>query len=215
MICVSIAEPTAAACLRALEGVELAEIRLDKMRVGVAGVKRIFSGHSRLVAACRPAGMSETKRRRLLLEAVKAGAAFVDIELETPARFRERLVRAARARNCRVIVSFHDFHKTPPREDLEDVVRHAFAMGGDIVKIACRVRESRDNARLLGLLGLGRPLIVVGMGERGRITRLAAPFLGSPFTYAALREGKETAEGQLGAAALERILHELEDHVQA
>lgn len=213
MICVSLAEPTAAACLRALEGVELAEIRLDKMRIGPAGVRQIFSRHRRLIATCRPGGLPEEKRRRLLLTAVDAGAAFVDIEIEAEAHFRERLARAAHARNCRVIVSYHDFQKTPARAELEDIVSRAFASGADIAKIACRVRERRDNARLLALLDLGPPLIIVGMGKRGRLTRIAAPFLGSLFTYATLGEGRETAEGQMDAASLERILLELKDHV--
>jgi 3-dehydroquinate dehydratase-1 len=212
-ICVSLAEPTAAACLRALEGVELAEVRLDKMRIGFAGVRKIFSGHRRLIATCRPGGMTEIKRRRLLLTAVEAGAAFVDIEIEADARFRERLIRAAQARNCRVIISYHNFQKTPARDELEAAVERAFESGADIVKVACRVRERGDNARLLGLLDLGPPLIVVGMGKRGRLTRLVAPFLGSLLTYATLRKGKETADGQMDAASLERMLLELEDYV--
>lgn len=214
MICVSLAEPTAGACLRALEGVELAEIRLDKMRIGPAGVRTIFSRHPRLIATCRPGALPEAGRRRLLFAAVEAGAAFVDIEIEADSRFRERLTAAARARNCRVILSHHDFRRTPPRAELEAVVDRAFASGADIAKIACQVRERRDNARLLGLLDLGRPLVVVGMGKRGRLSRIAAPLLGSLFSYATLSEGKETAEGQMTAVSLERLLLELGDYVR-
>jgi 3-dehydroquinate dehydratase I len=213
MICVSIAEPTAAACLGALEGVGLAEIRLDKMRFGPAGVREVFSSHPRLIATCRPGGLPEDKRRRLLLAAVEAGAAFVDIEIEADARFRERLTSAAHARNCRVIVSYHNHRRTPARAELEAVVGRAFASGADIAKIACLVRERRDNARLLGLLDLGPPLIIIGMGKRGRLTRIVAPFLGSLFSYASLGDGKQTAEGQLDAVSLERLLLELEAYV--
>jgi 3-dehydroquinate dehydratase-1 len=214
MICVSLAEPTAGACRRALEGVGLAEIRLDKMRIGPAGVRAIFSRHPRLIATCRPGAMPEARRRRLLLAAVEAGAAFVDIEIEANPRFRDRLTAAARARDCKVIVSHHDFRRTPPRAELEAAVDRAFAAGADIAKIACRVRELRDNARLLGLLDRGLPLVVVGMGKMGRLTRIAAPLLGSLFTYATLNEGQETAEGQMPAASLERLLLELGDYVR-
>jgi 3-dehydroquinate dehydratase type I len=211
MVCVSLAEPTVGACLRALAGVKFAEIRLDKMRVGVSGVKKIFAGHCRLIATCRPGRISEEKRRRLLVAAVEAGAAFVDIELVASAKTGEAVVRAARASGCRVIVSFHDFKRTPPREDLEKAVAHSFERGADIAKIACMVRSPRDNARLLGLLDDGRPLIVVGMGGRGRITRIAAPLLGGVLSYAAKDGGRETARGQVPAAPLERILSELRD----
>lgn len=209
MICVSLAEPTAAACLRALEGIDFAEIRLDKMRIGPGGVIKIFARHPHLIATCRAGGMSEEKRRRLLLSAIGAGAAFVDIELESETRFKEQIVRAARSAVCRVIVSYHNFDKTPPRADLEKTIELAFASGADIAKIACRVRARRDSARLLGLLDIGRPLIVVGMGSKGGLTRIAAPLLGSLFTYASLGKGKETAEGQWDAPSLERILLEL------
>ena len=83
------------------------------------------------------------------------------------------------------------------------------AEGADIAKIACKVHSERDNIRLLGLLDReksGGELVVVGMGEQGRITRIVAPFLGSPFTYASLAEGKETAVGQVSKNKLENIM---------
>lgn len=209
MICVSLAEPTVAGCLKALEGVGLAEIRLDKMRIGPAGVAAIFSRHPLLIATCRPGTMPEAKRRRLLLAAVRAGAAFVDLELDAETRFRDRLVRAARGRKARVIVSHHDFRKTPPRAELEAIVGRAFEIGADVAKIACRVNDARDSARLLGLLDFDKPLVVIGMGKKGRLTRIAAPLLGSLWTYASLGRGRETADGQLDAASLERHLLEL------
>lgn len=215
MICVSLAESTVAACLRALRGLDLAEIRLDRMRIGPAGVKKIFSRHSRLIATCRPGGMSEEKRLGLLLTAIQAGAAFVDIELEANARLRERIIRAARARNCRIIVSYHNFEKTPSRAKLERTITLSLASSADIVKIACLVRSRRDSARLLGLLDSGPPLIVVGLGKKGILTRIAAPLLGSVLTYASRGEGRETADGQPDAASLARILLELKHRARA
>lgn len=215
MICVSIAESTAAACLRALRGRDLAEIRLDRMRIGPAGVRKIFSRHSRLIATCRPGGMSEEKRLGLLITAIQAGAAFVDIELEAKARSRERIIRAASPGNCRVIISYHNFEKTPSRAELKRIIARAFASGADIVKIACLVQSRRDGARLIGLLDTGSPLIIVGMGKKGILTRIAAPLLGSAFTYASQGEGRETADGQPDAASLERILMELKHHARA
>lgn len=209
MICVSLAEPTVSACLRALEGLKLAEIRLDRMRLGVRGVQRIFSSPVRLIATCRPGRMPEAKRRRLLLAAIGAGAAFVDVELESAVETRRMIIRQAGEANCRVIVSYHDFERTPSRSRLEEIVARGFAAGADIVKIACLVRGPRDNARLLGLLDSPRPLVVVGMGPRGRITRIAAPLLGSVLAYAADEEGRETAPGQMTAAVLERLIGEL------
>ena len=141
MICVSLAETTVAGCLKALEGVGLAEVRLDRMRIGAAGVAAIFSRHPLLIATCRPGATPEAKRRRLLLAAVEAGAAFVDLELDAEARFRDRLVRAARGRNARVIISHHDFRRTPPRPELEAIVGRAFEIGADVAKIALATKD--------------------------------------------------------------------------
>ena len=49
------------------------------------------------------------------------------------------------------------------------------------------------------------------MGSKGRITRIAAPLLGSPFTFASISKGKETAEGQIEKDTLERIVRLLKD----
>ena len=49
------------------------------------------------------------------------------------------------------------------------------------------------------------------MGNKGRITRIAAPLLGSPFTFASLSKGKETAEGQIEKDILEQMMRLLTD----
>ena len=71
------------------------------------------------------------------------------------------------------------------------------------------VRSESDAARLLGLLGRWQDTVVVGMGDLGRVTRVAALLLGSPFSYAAPDDGVETAPGQLPLSAMTRILLEL------
>lgn len=49
------------------------------------------------------------------------------------------------------------------------------------------------------------------MGAKGRVTRVAAPLLGSPFTFASLSDEKKTAEGQIEKDKLEQILKVLHD----
>ena len=40
-------------------------------------------------------------------------------------------------------------------------------------------------------------IAVVGIGPRGRLTRIVAPLLGSPLAYVSMQAGLETADGQL------------------
>lgn len=211
MICVSLAEQTAEDCIKALEGIEFAEVRLDRMDVTPADIEKIFSVHSNLIATCRPGRQDRDTRLAFLAAAIQTGAAFVDIEVEADEEFKNAIRKAAREKGCRVIVSYHNYEKTPGQPELVQIVRSCFDSGGDIAKIACKVHADQENVRLLSLLEEKRPLVVIGLGTRGRVTRLAAPLLGSPFTYASLSPGKETAEGQLEKESLETMLNALKN----
>ena len=212
MICVSIAEPTVERCLRALKGLEFAEIRMEGMILTADGIKEIFGQPLSLIATCRPGDLDDGRRKKLLIGAIAAGADYVDVEVESDSSYRKAIIEAARARRCRVIISFHDYEKTPALDRLRQITALCFSEGADMAKIACRIRSERDNARLLGLLdgeGFEQKVIVVGMGEKGKITRMAAPFLGSPFTYASLMQGRETAKGQIEKGRLENIMRSI------
>ncbi len=209
MICVSLSCPTAADCLRDLQDLEFAEIRLDAMQVSPDEVREIFSSHRKLIATCRPGSLEDGGRLELLSTAIEAGAAYLDVELESSPDFRKALVEQARSRSCQVIVSHHDFEATPGRSELMELRARCFEAGADLAKIACAVSTPADAARLLGLLDFEAPVIAVGMGPLGAITRVAAPLLGSPFTYGSLEPGRETASGQLDRATLERLLREI------
>jgi 3-dehydroquinate dehydratase-1 len=206
LICVSLAEPAVPDCVEALKTLPFAEIRMDKMQLKPEDVEMLFSARQRLIATCRPGQLSDFDRKALLLKAIESGAAYVDVEVESDCVYRDEIIGKARSHNCLVIVSFHDHQRTPARHELEETVSACFRAGADIAKIACMVHSNRDSARLLGLLDVGRKVVVIGMGQKGKITRIAAPFLGSPFTFASLSKGKETAEGQLDQETLRSYL---------
>ncbi len=196
-ICVSLALPTPDACVAALEGLDFAEIRLDALSSADPEIARIFAGKARLIATCRPGRIDEETRQGWLMQALAAGAAFVDLEVESPDSFRQPVMELARRRGAQVIVSYHNYEGTPLREELARILDSCFAAGADIAKIACYAHDARDSARLLGLLDDDRPMVVIGMGVAGMTTRLVAPLFGSAFTFVALTKGNETAPGQM------------------
>jgi 3-dehydroquinate dehydratase type I len=206
MICVSIAEPNLEDCLAAVKGLELAEIRIDKTGLSLLDIKQLFAGPVKLVATCRPGPRPEEERLAALLAAIAAGAAYVDIEVDAARDFREAVLAAAREKNCRVIVSYHNHTETPLRHYLLQIIEECFDLGADIAKIVCRVKNSQDCVRILSLYESRKNLIALGMGGLGAITRIAAPFLGAPLTYASLAPGKETAEGQPDLRTLESVM---------
>lgn len=213
MLCVSVRESDPHHLVAQLALHELAEVRLDAAAFDESDVELVFGSHPRLIATMRPGTASDTDRARLLVAAVRSGAAYVDVELDAPAVVSEPVVAAALEQGCKIIVSHHDPGGTPGSADLNRLVAACRAAGADIVKIACLVTEPGDNARLLGLYAEHEDLIVIGMGPLGRITRLAAPLLGAPFTYVSAGPQKETAPGQMDIEQVRRLLAEL-DHVE-
>lgn len=203
--CVCLAGISCEAALKAVRRHPFAEIRLESMRLDPGQVRRLFAAPAVLIATCRPGTLPDGGRAGLLVQAIDAGAAMVDIELESPAAFRREITRAARRRGCRVIVSHHDFEKTPSRAALSLIVDRCFKAGADIAKVACTANSARDCARLVGLLDDDREIVVAGMGPLGPRARIAAMLAGVPFTYAALQRGRETAAGQMDVATLSRV----------
>ena len=209
MICVSIAESTYSACLKATEGIPMAEIRLDQMALTSGQIKELFNRPLDLIATFRPGEAQAAQRKESLLNAIQSGAAYVDIEFESDVEYRNDIIQEAVENNCRIIISYHNPESTPEKEDLLNIRERCFQLGADIPKIVCQVHSEADCARILSLYETNKPVIAFGMGKLGRITRLAAPFLGAPFTYASLSSGKETAPGQIDYQTLQRLFHDL------
>ncbi len=174
-------------------------------------INTLFSSHSKLIATCRPGFQKKDKRQELLLAAVHAGAAYIDIEMEAEEDFRNIIMSKARKMGCQTIISYHNFEETPDKQELTRIVQNCFNHGADLVKVACKVHNDMENARLISLLEDARPIIVIGLGEKGKKTRFIAPLLGSPFTYASLSKGRETAEGQMDWKTLAHYFATLEN----
>ncbi len=210
MICVAIIESSLDDLLTELQGVAFAEVRMEQLKPSLEEVKKIFSLPNKLIATMRPGTVDDEERAQVLVAAVEAGAAYVDVEIESPAWFKEKVVSATHGTDCQAIVSFHDFDGTPDKARLEEIVEACFHDGADVAKVACLARTVQDSARILSLLDSDRPVIALGMGTAGRITRVAAPLLGAPLTFASRSAGQETAEGQIDADALGKLLEAIQ-----
>ena len=144
----------------------------------------------------------EAERLALYLAGLKSVSA-VDVEIGSHAL--ELLAQAAHKRGVKVVGSFHDFVATPDLARLEVVEIRGRAMGADVVKIATTVKDARDLARLFALPAQAQgPICVLGMGDRGGISRVALPCAGSCLAYGAL--GKATAPGQWSCRDLAKEL---------
>lgn len=141
-----------------------------------------------------PVIATDRRNKDNLIKAIEAGCDFVDIEVESPEK--KRVIEKAKLNDCQVIVSMHDFEKTPEKFSFEKG-------NADLFKIATKVNSVEDCKRLLGLLKNKNDLIVLGMGELGTFTRIVAPLLGSYLTYASINQN--TAPGQLNLEIMHAI----------
>jgi len=215
MICVSIADIDFEQCRKVLSDIEMAEIRLDLLHFSPAQVKEIFSKHPQLIATHRPDSteMSEEERKELLISAVNAGAAYVDVEIETRTAFKEAVKQACCEKGCKLIVSYHNHEKTPSKNELETIIEKCFGNGADIAKVACQVNGEADAARIL----FAFTITIERIPKRKKSLPLAWGKRGKSFAwwhrcwvrllhFAALSAGKETAPGQLDRQTLQGIL---------
>jgi 3-dehydroquinate dehydratase I len=204
MICISIGNIDYNTAIERAKDEELIELRLDMLDFTDQQIKTLCSQKAITIVTCRPGKFKDAERLSKLKKAILAGAKLVDTEWDADEEFLEELVPFARGNDCRVIVSFHDREKTPLKRELEQIVKECSMSGADIVKIICKVNSKEDNARILSLYSLGKNIIALGLGNLGRITRVAAPLVGAEFTYASLGKGLETADGQMSKSSLER-----------
>ena len=209
MICVSLAHMDFNSCLQYAVTEPFVEFRFDLLDVGPAQVISLVSKAKRCIATCRPGKYNEKNRFLLLQTALEAGADYVDFDMESDLHFMEELIPTARSKGCDVILSYHDFQKTPQAEELERIVKECRDAGADLVKVACQVNQTEDLVNLFHLYRHNFRMVVIGMGEKGIITRVAAPFLGAEFTFASVGEGQETAAGQISKERLQGILENM------
>lgn len=141
----------------------------------------------------------------------------IDVEMFTPRDTLDRVVAGARAAGVAVVMSSHDFERTPPAEEIVSRLRTQQSLGADVVKIAVMPRTRRDVVTLLDATvtyGDGpdaRPAITMSMAGLGVMSRLAGETFGSCLTFGAV--GKISAPGQIDAGDLRRVLHLLHDQV--
>jgi len=207
MICVSIADVSIPEALKIIGENELSEVRLDRINFSREDIEKLFSSGNKTVVTYRPVeSVTEAERMSVLVQAVNAGASYIDIEVENNDKFKNEIIEAAVLKNCKVIMSYHNYIKTPAMRELELIMKWCFESRVDIGKIACQVNSKGDCSRLLSLYSYEKPVISIGMGEMGRITRIAAVLLGAPFTYASIDSSKQTAPGQLEYEKLKTII---------
>jgi 3-dehydroquinate dehydratase-1 len=142
----------------------------------------------------------------------------IDVELFNEEKIVKTLVEAAHSNDVFVIISNHDFEKTPAKEEIISRLLKAQELGGDLPKIAVMPTSTTDVLTLLEATNMmneqfaNRPIITMSMAARGVISRLAGELFGSAITFGAAK--KASAPGQIAVTELRNVLNLLHSNLE-
>lgn len=223
-ICASIMEPTIEDFMEKAAlatAADLIEVRADGLREqnasqveellrriqGLQEVPVILTNRSKKEGG---AFRGNEKERIDILKQCMSLADLVDVEYTAEQRLRDAVIKEAKKEGIDVIVSLHNFKATPSEKEMLDLLKRELEIGADIAKLAVTANSAEDVLSLLNVTSRARKhgrVCTIAMGEIGRISRVAAPFFGSEFTYAYV--GEAVASGQLELGELRRLMEAL------
>lgn len=154
--------------------------------------------------------LSESEKVSLLAELCSTQLVdAVDYELMHDVTHIQQVSQAAKRHGVTLIVSYHDFDRTPQVDRLVQLFVNAESVGADIAKIAVMPHSYDDALTLLSATShakkqLSIPVISMAMAEYGAFTRMIGGLFGSVMTFAV---GKESsAPGQVAIQDLNNVL---------
>lgn len=215
--CVSIAESTPKklkqALKIALKKSDYVEIRFDFLKAEQIPqvLENVKKDLKKIVCTLRPKSeggkfVGNEKERRSILKLIAEYNPFLlDVEFNTMKRDRD-LVKYLKTTKTNLLVSGHDFKKTPNYTELKKKVNQMSKFSSN-VKIVTTAKSTDDSTRILQLYSKKGKinLIAFAMGDSGKMSRILSMYLGSPYTYVSL--GKPVAPGQFSVDEVNKIIN--------
>ena len=213
--CVSIGEKTPVAIKKvlkiALKKSDYVEIRFDFLKTEQIPIalEMLKKDLDKIVCTLRPKTEGgkfpgDEKERIAIIKLIAEYNPFLlDIEYNT-LRKNSELVKYLKHTRTKLLVSWHNFKKTPSSSELINKVNQMSKFSSN-VKIVCTAKSTDDSTRMLELYSKKgkNNLISFAMGDLGRISRILCLYLGSPYTYVSL--GKAIAPGQFSVDEVKKI----------
>lgn len=133
----------------------------------------------------------------------------IDLELFSSDDKLEFYMNEIHKSGCKVIVSNHDFQKTPEESEIVRRLSRMEQAGGDILKIAVMPQSPQDVVTLLSATckaseSLVQPVVTMSMAKLGAVSRITGEVFGSALTFGTV--GEASAPGQIPVKQLAEYL---------
>ncbi|WP_431306799.1 type I 3-dehydroquinate dehydratase [Acinetobacter dispersus] len=133
----------------------------------------------------------------------------LDVEMFRDQHIVKNTVKLAHAKKVLIVMSNHDFQKTPPEAEIIKRLLKQDELGADILKIAVMPQSKQDvftlmNATLIVSQQSKKPLLTMSMGKLGTISRIATANMGGSFSFGMI--GEASAPGQIDVTQLKQFL---------
>ncbi|MEI7579428.1 MAG: type I 3-dehydroquinate dehydratase [bacterium] len=194
----------------ATESSDLVELRVDYLENLTKADLKIIKQQldTKAILTCRHQSQggkfngSPKLQNEMLQEANDLGFEFLDIDLQIAAKI------LIKNKKSQLIISYHNFLETPSTVELQEILEQMSELRADVKKLAVQINSHLDLQNVYRILlnkAKTEKIIVIGMGEMGKISRITAPLLGSYLTFGSLNAGLASAPGQMTSGELENV----------
>ncbi|GGA10856.1 type I 3-dehydroquinate dehydratase [Acinetobacter modestus] len=133
----------------------------------------------------------------------------LDVEMFRDQQVVKNTVKLAHNKKVLIVMSNHDFQKTPNEDEIVKRLLKQDELGADILKIAVMPQSKQDvftlmNATLKVSQQSKKPLLTMSMGKLGTISRIATANMGGSFSFGMI--GEASAPGQIDVTQLKQFL---------
>ena len=152
------------------------------------------------------------KKRLDIINSLENTQVLIDLDINTQQQ-ELAFIRQNKLSN-KVIASYHNYTLTPDKESLLKIIEQMKTSNPYIYKIACLCNSEDDSLILLELLlnlkSKNLKFIILGMGEKGIITRIFGSLWGNAVTFAPRMLEEKSALGQLTRGQMETIFSKIQ-----
>ncbi len=133
----------------------------------------------------------------------------LDVEMFRDQQVVKNTVKLAHDKKVLIVMSNHDFQKTPSEYEIVKRLLKQDELGADILKIAVMPQSKQDvftlmNATLKVSQQSKKALLTMSMGKLGTISRIATANMGGSFSFGMI--GEASAPGQIDVTQLKQFL---------